>query len=262
MWTRSPRRGVRKTVKMDTESWTRSPKSSKDGHGVRKAVKIDTESWIRSPKNRNAEATTSVRVRCGAPEREDSDSSDLSSDYVYDGTMGETTFQDLHAHTGDAVTCECCRSEAMLWVRLTLGTKAHLVSVGSEDRTWLSHKDGHHFSLVMWMMVCAECAWLMLPPNVLICRRRTLLPGQSCFVGALSLGRSGLAAEAITCWECPGLATGTFACEAVARCSAWGSCSFAGLGGCSFAGDQRLTMRDSSSGSAYVPSWTGDQSLS
>ncbi|PKI72772.1 hypothetical protein CRG98_006857 [Punica granatum] len=103
--------------------------------------------------------------------------------------MGETTFQDLHAHTGDAVACECCRSEAVLWVGLTLGTKAHLVSVGSEDRTWLSHRDGHHFSLVMWMVVYAECAWLMLPPNVLICRRRALLPGQSCFVGALSLGR-------------------------------------------------------------------------
>ncbi|PKI79298.1 hypothetical protein CRG98_000312 [Punica granatum] len=39
---------------------------------------------------------------------------------------------------------------------------------------------------------------------------------------------AGLTAEAIACWECPGFATGTFAYEAVARCPAWGSCSFAG----------------------------------
>ncbi|PKI64945.1 hypothetical protein CRG98_014659 [Punica granatum] len=126
----------------------------------------------------NAEATTSVRVRRGAPDREDSDSSDLSLDYVYDGTMVSVV------RCSSLVACE-----AVLWVGLTIGTKAHLVSVGSEDRMWLSHRDGHHFSLVMWTVVYTECAWLMLPPNVLICRRRALLSGQSCFVGALSLRR-------------------------------------------------------------------------
>ncbi|OWM90940.1 hypothetical protein CDL15_Pgr019252 [Punica granatum] len=136
----------------------------------------------------------------------------------------------------------------MLWVRLTLGTKAHLVSVGSEDRTWLSHKDGHHFSLVMWMMVCAECAWLMLPPNVLICRRRTLLPGQSCFVGALSLGRcvfdlpeaslvTGVAARCSAgcrpCWDGCALLKARFAAEMVVLCwrlaFPWGGCVFDSL---------------------------------
>ncbi|PKI64947.1 hypothetical protein CRG98_014661 [Punica granatum] len=187
---------------MDTKSWTRSPKSGKDGHEV-----LDAKSEKR---------------------------------------------------------------KAVLWVGLILGTKAHLVSVGSEDCTWLSHRDGHHFSLVMWMVVYTKCAWLMLPPNVLICRRLALSPGWLCFVGGrpccwidclLLLLAVGLAAEAIACWECPGLATGTFACEAVARCFAWGGCSFAGWGGCSFARNRRFAMRDSSSGSAYVPSWTGDQSL-
>ncbi|PKI46793.1 hypothetical protein CRG98_032790 [Punica granatum] len=71
-------------------------------------------------------------------------------------------------------------------------------------------------------------------------------------VALLGWCNAGLAAEAIACWECPGLAYGIFACEAVARC--W-------LGGCSFARDRRLAMRDSSSESAYIPSWTGDQSL-
>ncbi|PKI65041.1 hypothetical protein CRG98_014510 [Punica granatum] len=82
-----------------------------------------------------------------------------------------------------------------------------------------------------------------------------------CWRLAFPWGGSGLAAVAIACWECPSLATGTFACEAVVRCFAWGGCSFAGWGGCSFARDRRLAMRDSSSESAYVPSWTGDQSL-
>ncbi|PKI59312.1 hypothetical protein CRG98_020304 [Punica granatum] len=44
----------------------------------------------------------------------------------------------------------------------------------------------------------------------------------------LLLLAAGLTAEAIACWKCPGLATGTFAYEAVARCPAWGGCSFAG----------------------------------
>ncbi|PKI33242.1 hypothetical protein CRG98_046364 [Punica granatum] len=50
--------------------------------------------------------------------------------------------------TGDAVACECCHSEAGLWVGLTLGTKTHLVSVESEDCTWLSRRDGHLISRV------------------------------------------------------------------------------------------------------------------
>ncbi|PKI78580.1 hypothetical protein CRG98_000957 [Punica granatum] len=36
---------------MDTKSWTRSPKSSKDGREVRKAIKMDTKPWTRSPKS-------------------------------------------------------------------------------------------------------------------------------------------------------------------------------------------------------------------
>ncbi|OWM74139.1 hypothetical protein CDL15_Pgr008450 [Punica granatum] len=51
--------------------------------------------------------------------------------------------------TGDAVACECCPSEAGLWVELTFGTKTHLVSVESEDCTWHSRRDGHHFLLVV-----------------------------------------------------------------------------------------------------------------
>ncbi|OWM80126.1 hypothetical protein CDL15_Pgr002567 [Punica granatum] len=51
--------------------------------------------------------------------------------------------------TGDVVACECCDSEAVLWVGLTLGTKTHLVSVEREDRTRLSRRDGHHFPLVV-----------------------------------------------------------------------------------------------------------------
>ncbi|PKI34576.1 hypothetical protein CRG98_045034 [Punica granatum] len=51
--------------------------------------------------------------------------------------------------TGDAVACECFHSEAVLWVGLTLGTMMHLVSVESEDCTWLSRRDGHQFSLVV-----------------------------------------------------------------------------------------------------------------
>ncbi|PKI49983.1 hypothetical protein CRG98_029626 [Punica granatum] len=44
----------------------------------------------------------------------------------------------------------------------------------------------------------------------------------------LSTSAFGLAAKAIACWECPDLTIGTFACEAVARCDAWGGCSFGG----------------------------------
>ncbi|OWM76960.1 hypothetical protein CDL15_Pgr011685 [Punica granatum] len=47
------------------------------------------------------------------------------------------------------VACECCHSEAGLWVGLTLRTKTHLVSMESEDCTWLSRRDGHHFPLVV-----------------------------------------------------------------------------------------------------------------
>ncbi|OWM70439.1 hypothetical protein CDL15_Pgr011915 [Punica granatum] len=129
----------------------------------------------------DVEATTNVGGRRGAPEREDYESLDLNSDCAYDSAMASVVRRSSHDWA--------FRSEAVLWVGLTLGTKAHLVSMESEDRTWLSHRDGHHFSLVMWTVVYVECAWLMLPPNVLICRRPALLPGQSCFVGALSLGR-------------------------------------------------------------------------
>ncbi|OWM88794.1 hypothetical protein CDL15_Pgr020748 [Punica granatum] len=51
--------------------------------------------------------------------------------------------------TEDAVACECCHSEAGLWVGLTFGAKTHLVSVESEDCTWLSRRDGRHFPLVV-----------------------------------------------------------------------------------------------------------------
>ncbi|OWM68446.1 hypothetical protein CDL15_Pgr026990 [Punica granatum] len=52
--------------------------------------------------------------------------------------------------TGDAVACECCRREVVLWVRLTLGTKMYLVSKESGNCTWLTHRDGQNFPLVMW----------------------------------------------------------------------------------------------------------------
>ncbi|PKI39867.1 hypothetical protein CRG98_039742 [Punica granatum] len=60
---------------------------------------------------------------------------------------------------------------------------------------------------------------------------------------------AGLTAEAIACWECLGLALGTFAYKAVARCSAgcrpcWD--------GCALLRDRRLAVQDSSSESAYV----------
>ncbi|PKI47441.1 hypothetical protein CRG98_032150 [Punica granatum] len=54
---------------MDTKSWTRSPKSGKNGHEVRKAVKMDTKSWTRSPKSGIVEAATSVREWRGEPKK-------------------------------------------------------------------------------------------------------------------------------------------------------------------------------------------------
>ncbi|OWM84434.1 hypothetical protein CDL15_Pgr026442 [Punica granatum] len=51
--------------------------------------------------------------------------------------------------TEDAVACERCHSKAVLWVGLTLGTKTHLVSVESENCTWLSRRDRHRFPLVV-----------------------------------------------------------------------------------------------------------------
>ncbi|OWM83662.1 hypothetical protein CDL15_Pgr004091 [Punica granatum] len=144
---------------MDTKSWTRSPKSGKDGREVRKAVEMDT-------KSRKA-------VKCS-------------------GRRG------LHCRRGG-----CALLEA-------------------------------HFA----------------PRAVVrLIRQKPTLRWIDCLLLLLA---AGLAAEAIACWECPGLAYGIFACEAVARCL---------FGGCLFARDRRLAMRDSSSESAYVPSWTGDQSL-
>ncbi|PKI35061.1 hypothetical protein CRG98_044550 [Punica granatum] len=185
----------------------------------------------------DVEATTNVGGRRGAPEREDYESLDLNSDCAYDSAMASVVRRSSHDWA--------FRSEAVLWVGLTLGTKAHLVSMESEDRTWLSHRDGHHFSLVMWTVVYVECAWLMLPPNVLICRRPALLPGQSCFVGALSLGRcvfdlpeANLVTGAVAhcsarcrpCWDGCALLKACFAAGMVVLCwrptFPWGSCVF------------------------------------
>ncbi|OWM78123.1 hypothetical protein CDL15_Pgr014942 [Punica granatum] len=72
---------------MDTESWTGSSKSGKDGHGV-----LDPESekqqmltWCESAWN--VEATTNVGGRRGVPEGEDYDPLDLRSNCAYDGAM-------------------------------------------------------------------------------------------------------------------------------------------------------------------------------
>ncbi|OWM91267.1 hypothetical protein CDL15_Pgr000211 [Punica granatum] len=123
---------------MDTESWTRSPKSSKDGHGVRKAVKMDIGSWMRSPK--------SSKMDTGSWTRSPKSSKDGHG--ILDTKSGKQNGL-ITVFTGDAVACECCHSEAGLWVGLTLGTKTHLVSVESKDCTWLSRRDEHHFLLVV-----------------------------------------------------------------------------------------------------------------
>ncbi|OWM76843.1 hypothetical protein CDL15_Pgr016490 [Punica granatum] len=96
---------------MDAESWMR----------VRKAVKMDAESWTRSLKS------------------------------CKDGRgVRKAVKMDVESWTRrDAIARECCHSEAVLWFELTLGTKTHLASVESEDCTWLSRKDGHHFPLVV-----------------------------------------------------------------------------------------------------------------
>ncbi|OWM77612.1 hypothetical protein CDL15_Pgr017010 [Punica granatum] len=87
---------------MDTESWTRSPKSSRDGRGVRKAAEMDTESWTRSPKScRDGHGVLTRSLRSSrdghgvldaeseklASEGEGYDPLDLSSDCAYDGAM-------------------------------------------------------------------------------------------------------------------------------------------------------------------------------
>ncbi|OWM75183.1 hypothetical protein CDL15_Pgr005001 [Punica granatum] len=63
---------------------------------------------------------------------------------------------------GDTVASACCRREAVLLVGLTLGIKTHFVSEESRNRTWLTRRDEQNFSLVMWTVVCAECAGPMI----------------------------------------------------------------------------------------------------
>ncbi|OWM70947.1 hypothetical protein CDL15_Pgr013128 [Punica granatum] len=73
---------------MDTKSWTRSPKSGKDGREargreVRKAVKMDTKYWTRSPKcskepvDQNGVLTTCVQIFPSSPESRNTGREDL-----------------------------------------------------------------------------------------------------------------------------------------------------------------------------------------
>ncbi|PKI62704.1 hypothetical protein CRG98_016899 [Punica granatum] len=119
--------------------------------------------------------------------------------------------------TGNAVACECDRREAVLWVGLTPGTKTHLFSEKSGNRTDLPEA-----GVVAWMKVLLQCLALgatvyliyqksdllleLLPVGLLetgiAARAVVLLPEVGLAAGAvvLDLSEGGLVTGAITCW--------------------------------------------------------------
>ncbi|PKI44989.1 hypothetical protein CRG98_034628 [Punica granatum] len=123
--------------------------------------------------------------------------------------------------TGDAVACECCSREAVLWVGLTLRTKMHLVSKESGKCTWLTRRDGQNFSLAMWTV--SYCLSNCRKPSLLLGRlcfyqRSALLLGQLCLIYRkvvlllellhVGLPETGLVVEAIVLCRRPALLLG------------------------------------------------------
>ncbi|PKI77748.1 hypothetical protein CRG98_001872 [Punica granatum] len=124
--------------------------------------------------------------------------------------------------TGDTVACECCHSEAVLRIGLTLGTKTHLVSAGVAAGTKLLR-----WYLAPRVAVCLiyrRSGWLCFVEG-LLCRRDGCALLEACFApGAVvcliyrkpasPLGRllvalpdaDSVAGAIVVCWGCSGLA--------------------------------------------------------
>ncbi|OWM63733.1 hypothetical protein CDL15_Pgr005995 [Punica granatum] len=212
---------------MDAESWTRSPKSSKNGREVRKAVKRDAKSWTRNSKSSKDGHEVRKTVWLAVCRVIGRMLDDLCRALGGDGLI--TVF------TGEAVACECCHSEAVLWVGLTLGTKTHLVLVESEDCTWLSRRDGHHFLSVDKIASLMPCPYggafdlseADLAAGVVVFRRRpALLLGWLCFAGGSLCPWGGCVSDLPEA----SLATRAFACySAGCRLCRRGDCSLLGM---------------------------------
>ncbi|OWM91630.1 hypothetical protein CDL15_Pgr020300 [Punica granatum] len=100
--------------------------------------------------------------------------------------------------TGNAVACECDRREAVLWVGLTPGTKTHLFSEKSGNRTDLPEA-----GVVAWMKVLLQC--LALGATVYLIYQKSDLLLELLPVGLLE---TGIAARAVVLLPEVGLAAG------------------------------------------------------